>query len=124
MSRDRMLRVNELMKRELATGLFRVMHEEDFDLAAVSITSVEVAHDLRTARVRVSVRGTAAQQAAAIRHLRKHRIQLQDLVREKVVLKYTPRLLFELDPSIERGDRVLQLLQEIERQHPTDSEGT
>ena len=51
MSVDRMVRVNELMKREIAGALYRVMNEKNFDLSAVTITRVSVGSDLHHARV-------------------------------------------------------------------------
>ena len=56
MSVDRLVRVNELLKREIGLSLFRVVTEGDFDLSAVTITKVSVSKDLATARVLVSIR--------------------------------------------------------------------
>jgi len=33
---------------------------------------------------------------------------------KRVVLKYTPQLHFDIDHSLERGDRIMQILDEIE----------
>ena len=43
------------------------------------------------------------------------RKRIQGLLGKAVVLKYTPHLRFILDDSIERGNRVLQLLDELEK---------
>jgi ribosome-binding factor A len=57
--------------------------------------------------------------------LRRHRKEIQDRINRDLTLKYTPRLTFELDTSLERGDHVLDLLAEIEekgadRNHDTE----
>ena len=46
--------------------------------------------------------------------LEENRAALQAELSKHVVLKYTPHLVFHLDDSIERGARVIEILQEIE----------
>ena len=121
MSTDRILRVNELLKREIAEGLFRVMNEAAFDPGAVTVTRVLTSSDLRRARVMVSVRGEEPARRQALRLLYRHRRDIEGLVRKDVVLRYIPRLSFEMDDSIREGDRVLQILSEIETADEPDA---
>jgi len=114
MHSHRIVRVNELLKRELATDLYREMAGESFDFAAVTLTRVETSPDLREARVFVSVRGDDETAEQVFAHLRRHRARLQDLCHRAVKLKYTPVLRFERDTSIELGDRVLHMISEME----------
>lgn len=114
MSHQRMVRVNELLKREIADALFRVMNESGFDLTAVTVTGVEVGSDLRTAVVRVSIRDHRKERGDMLKLLYRHRGEIQEILHRHVILKYTPRLSFELDESIEKGDRVLQILHKME----------
>ena len=113
MSVDRLVRVNELLKREIGLSLYRVITEGGFDLAAVTITKVSVSKDLANARVQVSIRANDEQREQMLERLRYHRGDIQKLVGSVVVLKRTPRLHFEIDTSIEEGDRVLQLLTKL-----------
>ena len=121
MSVDRLTRLNALLKREIAESLFHVMNAEPFDLAAVTITHVITNRDLRSARVLVSIRDHTQDRRQMLDALRRHRGEIQDLINRDLVLKYTPRLTFELDLSIERGDRILGLLAHMEEPPP---EGT
>ncbi|HPG00560.1 MAG TPA: 30S ribosome-binding factor RbfA [Kiritimatiellia bacterium] len=114
MSVDRMVRVNELMKREIAGALFRIMNEKSFDLSAITITRVAVSSDLHTAHVAVSIRDHVPDRAHILAQLQRHRSEFQRVVGDAIKLKYTPRILFELDESIEQGDHVLQIISEIE----------
>jgi ribosome-binding factor A len=108
--KHRLLRVNELLKRELSAIVAR---EINFEGALVSINHVEVAADLKNARVFVSVlRPEAA--AGVIDKLESHRPMLQSELGRHLTTKYTPHLLFYLDDSIARGSRVIEILQEIE----------
>jgi ribosome-binding factor A len=112
--KHRLLRVNELVKRELSGIIAR---EITFDSAIVSISHVEVAPDLKNAHVFVSVLGDETG-AAVMSKLEAHRTTLQAELGRHVVLKYTPHLVFHLDDSIERGARVIEIMQELETPPP------
>jgi ribosome-binding factor A len=108
--KHRLLRVNELLKRELSTIITRDMRFED---ALVTVNQVDVTPDLKNAHVFVSVLGQANAKGI-IAELDDNRAVLQAEMSKKVVLKYTPHLVFHLDNSTERGARIIQLLDEIE----------
>ena len=116
MSIDRITRLNELLKRELADALFRVMQNERFDLAAVTITRVILGRDLREARVFVSIREHQDERPRMLALLRRSRPEFQRLINKDLAIKYTPRLTFELDTSLEEGDRVLAVLAKLEKE--------
>jgi ribosome-binding factor A len=105
-----MLRVNELLKRELSGIIAR---EISFAGALVTINHVDVSADLKNAHVFVSVLGPDLG-ASVISKLASHRATLQAELARHVTMKYTPHLSFHLDDSIERGARVIEILQEIE----------
>lgn len=121
MSVDRLLRVNELLKREIGESVFRVIHEEDFDPAAVTITRVITGKDLCNATVMVSVRGEQRRRDRTLFLLRRHRAEIQRRINTDLILKRTPRLCFSLDNSIENGDRVLAILSELGKPEDTDN---
>ena len=108
--KHRLLRVNELLKRELSALIVREM---DFEDLLVTINQVDVTPDLKSAHVYVSVLGSIGREQV-IPALEANRAMLQANLARHVVLKYTPHLVFHLDDSIERGSRVLEILQEIE----------
>lgn len=114
MSIDRLTRVNELLRREIAEALFHLLPETDIDLSTVTVTEVRATRNLREARVLVSVRGDEALQGDVMRLLRGHRADIQRWINRRLTLKYTPRLRFQLDMSLERGDHMLQVLSEID----------
>jgi ribosome-binding factor A len=109
--KHRLERVNELLKRELGDLLTR---EVTFEAALVTIQQVDITPDLKHAHVFVSVMGTEAQAKAAMAKLHGSRTTLQHLLAKRVVLKYTPHLHFKLDDSIERGTRIINILEEID----------
>lgn len=108
--KHRMLRVNELLKRELSGIIAREM---SFEGALVTINHVDVSADLKNAHVFVSVLGSDLAENVMSK-LASHRAILQAELARHVTIKYTPHLVFHLDDSIERGTRVIEILQEIE----------
>ena len=107
--KHRLLRVNEVVKRELSMIITRDMR---FDDVLVTVNTVDVTPDLRNAHVFVSVLGKGNHKAV-IAELDDNRVVLQGELMKHVVLKYTPHLTFHLDESVERGVRVIQILEEI-----------
>ena len=113
MSIDRIKRINEMIRRELALGLFHIGQGEDADVGRISFVDVGVSRDLRSASVSVSILGTPDQSHALMAWLHRHRVEFQAHLAKTVSLKYTPRLFFRETHAIEKGDRVLNLLSEI-----------
>jgi len=127
MTTDRIARVNELLRREIGALLFRLVNETGFDIAAVTVTQVITSPNLRTARVRISIRDHQAERSQMLNTIRTHRQEFQREINRNLVLKYTPRLFFELDTSLEKGNHILDVLYKLEsEEHPPaeeDSEG-
>jgi ribosome-binding factor A len=109
--KHRQLRLNELVKRELSAIIARQIN---FDGVLVSINAVDVTPDLKNAHVFVSILG-AVTETSVIDKLEAHRPVLQAELSRHVVLKYTPHLIFHIDHSIERGARVLEILEDLEK---------
>ena len=114
----RLVRVNELLKREVAEDIHRNFSLSDFDCAAITVTRVECASDLRDANVFISIFGHEDERDRMIAYLNRHRQEVIRLMIKRVKLKYTPRLHFILDESLEGGDQVLSMLADMERDNP------
>jgi len=113
--KHRLERVNELLKRELSEVIGR---EIRFNNAIVTIQGVDVTPDLKHAHVFVSILGDETGKQHAMKVLHDKRPDLQQSVSKRVILKYTPHFHFKLDESIERGTRVMQILDELD--HPDE----
>ncbi len=107
---NRLARVNELLKRELSE---LVRREITFTAKLVTIQEVDVTADLKHAHIFVSVIGTVEEQKQALAALHDHRQRFQHELSRRVVIKFTPQLHFRLDIASERGDRVLQLMDQL-----------
>ena len=113
----RLERVRELLKRAIGEVILRELPVAD--AGVITVNEVDVASDLHTARVYVGIIGTEAQRKRGGELLQAHRKRIQAVVGSAVVLKYTPQLKFLLDESATRGNRVLQIIDEIERLAPS-----
>ena len=118
---DRLTRVNELLKRELAQMVEEMHHRPSSMLA--SITQVNASVDLRQATVYVSVfGGTPAQRRIFFEELEAERSGFQRELAHTLGFKHTPVLNFREDLRQAQGDRVLAILAESERQSDDGTE--
>lgn len=122
MSSTRIIRVNELLKREIAVDIPRLFINTDFDTGSITVTRVETAPNLRDATVYVSIFGHEDERKRMISFLNQHRKDIQSRMSKHVVIKYTPRLHFKLDSSIETGDRVLGILETLDIPEETEQD--
>jgi ribosome-binding factor A len=107
---ERMRRVNEALKEVLSEGIGDL---KDPRIGFVTITAVRTARDLRQARVFVSVLGSDAKRERSLAGLAAAHGVLQARVARELRMKRTPQLTFEYDPSVERGVRMTQLIDEL-----------
>ncbi|MBE0541006.1 MAG: 30S ribosome-binding factor RbfA [Verrucomicrobia bacterium] len=114
----RLQRVRELLKREIGEALRREFPVSEVGL--VSVNDVIVAGDLKSATVFLSILGTPDQQKRGFAQVLEHRGRVQSLVARAVVLKYFPKLRFVMDDSVVRGNRVLAIIEDLEKVNPTE----
>jgi ribosome-binding factor A len=112
-------RVRELLRRAIGEAIRREFHVNDVGL--ITVNDIEVGGDLKSAVAFITILGNAVQQKHGLQVLEQNRIRIQGLVAKSVVLKYTPTLKFIVDDSIVRGNRVLQILDELDKTSPVDS---
>jgi len=120
MSSLRLQRVRELLRREIGETIRREFPVSEVGL--ITVNDVDVAGDLHSAIVFISILGNAEQQKRGFAALVRHRKRIQGLVGRAVVLKYTPTLRFLMDDSVVRGNKVLQLIEELEKSAPETPE--
>lgn len=113
MSSNRLLRVNELLQREISAHLRRKHGSES---VAITITGVEITGDLREAKVFYSVLGAGPEAAAAGKWLIRHRDEIREMLAKNVVIRHVPLLAFVHDNHAPRTLRVETLLGEIDRE--------
>ncbi len=104
-------RLNDLLREEISDLLRRGVKDPRV-IGLVTITDVDVSPDLRRAKVYVSVMGTDKEKASTYRALGAAAHFLQRELRRRLTIRRTPELEFCPDDSLERGARILALLEE------------
>lgn len=104
-------RVNELIRREVSDFLHvRYRSEGTF----VTILAARISPDLRSGTVLYSVLGGEEQAHLAERFFRSKTKEIHQSISKRIVLKYLPKLRFVRDDSIEKGNEVLRLLDDLQ----------
>lgn len=106
----RMRKVNELLREVIAEAVTEL---KDPGVGFLTITGVDTAPDLRNAVVFYTVLGSDEEKKATAAALDRAAPHLQEVAGRQVRLKYTPRLSFRVDPSIDEGLKIDQLLREL-----------
>ncbi|RZO11991.1 MAG: 30S ribosome-binding factor RbfA [Verrucomicrobiaceae bacterium] len=107
---QRILRVRELLKREIGTLI-----SQDYSFnGLVTVNDVDVTPDLRNGHVFIGVIGSDQEKTKVVSTLNKERGMIQKKISKRVVMKFTPKLHFKSDESIERGVRTLNVIDELD----------
>lgn len=121
MASPRMIRVNELLKREIAGMIEAERFQEGMVL--ISVREVATIPELTAATVRVSVMPLSEEnEAAAIKFLLGKRKEFQRKIGRNITMKNTPVLHFELDKKCVKADNVLSIIEQLELEDDTESD--
>ncbi len=113
----RAARVSDQMKEEIADILMRKI--KDPRIGFVTVTDVEVADDLRNAKVFVSIYG--GDKAKTLAGLESASVFIRSELGKRMRMKFVPELLFRFDNTIEQGARIMELLRTIEEEEKKGS---
>ncbi len=79
----------------------------------VTVTGGEMAPDMRSATLHVSIRGGPAKEKLALQGLGRSAGFLQSRIADRIETRYTPRLRFELDGGIKKSIEIARMLSEV-----------
>ncbi len=122
----RVSRVAELIKREISQMLLHGIKDSRVGTGMISVTDVDVSNDLQHAKIFVSIYGTDEARATTMAGLQAATGYVRSQLGHRVRLRRTPEVVFLEDRSIERGNQVLNLLNQLsqERSPEPDAELT
>lgn len=112
----RVSRVAALIQREVSQMLQNGIKDDRVGASMVSVTDVDVSGDLQHAKIFVSLYGTAEAKAETMAALKASTGYVRRELGQRVRLRRTPEVVFVEDKSLERGDRILSLLNRIEQE--------
>ena len=117
----RVARVASLIKREVSQMLMSEIKDDRVGAGMVSVTDVEVSGDLQHAKVFVSIYGTDEARAETMAGLDAATKFVRREIGQRVRLRRTPEILFREDRGVERGTRVLSLINELSAERDAKS---
>ncbi|MGI6116975.1 MAG: 30S ribosome-binding factor RbfA [Bilifractor sp.] len=114
------MRKNSIKNRKVNDAVLREVSEiiradlKDPDIAPMtSVTEVHVAPDLKTCKVYVSVLGDDEKKKMTLAGLERSKGYIRHLLAQNLNMRITPELFFRLDESIEYGNRMSALIDEV-----------
>lgn len=88
----------------------------------VTVTGVEMAPDMRSAVVHVSIMGGPAKEKLALQGLTRSAGFLQSRIADRIETRYTPRLRFEIDGGVKKSLEIARVLHEVLPAAPTETD--
>ncbi len=121
MASRRTLKAAAAIREVVAMSLLSDLKDPRVNLA--TITSVEVAQDMRSAKVFFTVLGNdPVKEKLALSGLRSAAGYLQQKCARRIETRYTPKLLFEVDEGVKNLARVTEILEKERRESAPESE--
>ncbi|MEH1909793.1 MAG: 30S ribosome-binding factor RbfA [Nostoc sp.] len=117
----RVSRVAELIKREVSQMLLNGIKDDRVGTGMVSVTDVDVSGDLQHAKIYVSIYGTDEAKVETMAGLKSATGYVRSELGARVRLRRTPEVIFLEDRSIERGNKVLALLNQLNDERPPEN---
>ncbi|MEH1900610.1 MAG: 30S ribosome-binding factor RbfA [Nostoc sp.] len=117
----RVSRVSELIKREVSQMLLNGIKDDRVGTGMVSVTDVDVSSDLQHAKIYVSIYGTDEAKVETMAGLKSATGYVRSELGARIRLRRTPEVIFLEDRSIERGNKVLALLDQLNHQRPPEN---
>lgn len=111
MASRRTLKAAEAIREVVSMAI--LVDLQDPRVRDVTVTKVEVAADMRSAKVYVSVMGDEKKQQLSLRGLESSAGYLQTKVAKRIDTRYTPRITFVLDQGVKKSIEVQRILQEV-----------
>jgi ribosome-binding factor A len=118
----RVSRVAELIKREVSQMLLSGIKDDRVGTGMVSVTDVDVSGDLQHAKIYVSIYGSDEAKVETMAGLKSATGYVRSELGARVRLRRTPEVVFVEDRSIERGNKVLSLLNQLENNRPKENQ--
>lgn len=112
----RVARVASLIKREISQLLMDGIKDDRVGAGMVSVTDVDVSGDLQHAKIFVSIYGTEEARAETMEGLKAATGFVRSELGQRIRLRRTPEVIFKEDLSVERGTRVLSLLNQLSQE--------
>ena len=117
MANIRMSRINGELQKAIAEVVSNRLNNPDLDGLIISIIDVDTAPDLSFAKVAVSVLSTDDIKNLVVAELNRAKNFIKREVMRMVRLKSTPDLIFSVDNSYEKGQKIMELIDKVSNEN-------
>lgn len=125
MANDRRVsKVSSLIKKEVSMMLIQDIKDDRVGAGLVSVTDVEVSGDLQHAKIFVSIYGSEEARAETMEGLKAARSFVRRMLGQRVRLRRSPEISFVEDRSLQEGDRMINIINQLEIKEPEELEGS
>jgi ribosome-binding factor A len=111
MTSRRLLKANEAIREVVSMAILTELR--DPRVKNVTVVGVDMAPDMKSAKVSVSVMGDEKQQKLTLSGLQNAAGFLQQKIAERIDTRYTPRLSFVMDKGVKNSLEVQRILNEV-----------
>ncbi len=122
MTRQRVLRIGEEIKREVSEVLNVELKDPRLE-KMTSVTDVDLSRDLGHAKIFVSIFGNPEEQDRIMRMLEKARGYIRSEIGKRIRLRHTPEIEFRLDRSMEYGAHIEEVLKKLDTKNGEGNTG-
>ena len=119
MTSRRLLKAAEAVREVVSMAILTEIR--DPRVQNVTVTGVEVAPDMRSAKVLISVMAEEGKQYLCLKGLQNSSGFLQSQLAKKIDTRYVPRLTFELDSGVKKSLEVAKILHDLEMERQRQS---
>jgi ribosome-binding factor A len=113
-------RLRQQIKTEVADILQRTIKNPR--IGFVTVTDVELSKDLKYAKIFYSTLGTAVEKADSARALERTKLVIQAELGKRIRIRQTPVISFHVDKSLDYGDKIDSLLEQIKEEKSKDEQ--
>jgi ribosome-binding factor A len=104
-------KVASLIKEEV--GMYFTREYRDLAHGFITVTEVHMTPDLKIAKIYVSIMGTAEQKSSTLQLLEHQKGEVRSFIGTKLRLKFTPSVQFYLDETLDRVEKINNLIKQI-----------
>ncbi|MEI7457969.1 MAG: 30S ribosome-binding factor RbfA [Pirellula sp.] len=122
MSSRRLLKAGEAIREVVSMAILTELR--DPRVRNVTVIGVEVAPDMREAKILVSIMGSESQQATSLRGLKNSAGFLQSKIAERIDTRYTPKLTFVADEGVKKSLALAQILDQLALEKQKDQQAS
>jgi ribosome-binding factor A len=116
----RVSKVSSLIKREVSLMLLQDIKDDRVGAGMVSITDVEVSGDLQHVKIFVSIYGTEEAKAETMEGLKACQSFVRRTLGQRIRMRRSPEILFMEDRALEKGDKMIQFINQLEIKSPEE----